>query len=304
MQLFHFSDSIIVEEVVYLGKSLEKMNQEALTEKLKKLEDKLNADIFTYYGNIINGVERDVKDLIEQLAKDANKHESIYVFLTTPGGSLTPVQRMVDILRHFYNEVNFIVPDYAYSAGTIWCMSGDKIYMNYYSTLGPIDPQIQNKDGNLVAALGYLDKINEMLEKAKNQTLTQAEFLILKDFDLAELRSYEQAKELAVDLLKKWLTKYKFKDWTIHSDGSTPVTTKEKEARAEEIAEELSNNNKWKSHGRPIGIDILRNELKLKISDFCEDDELNQIIYDYYDSLSEYINTHKFTVFIQTRLYI
>lgn len=100
------------------------------------------------------------------------------------------------------------------------------------------------------------------------------------------------------------MNKYKFKDWTIHSDGSTPVTTKEKEARAEEIAEELSNNNKWKSHGRPIGIDILRNELKLKISDFCEDDELNQIIYDYYDSLSEYINTHKFTVFIQTRLYI
>lgn len=174
---------------------LEKLRQTAVAELLTKLEMKLNADIFTYYGEIMNGVERQVKELIEALSKDPNKHQTIYVFLTTPGGSLTPVQRMVDILRHFYDEVNFIIPDYAYSAGTIWCMSGDNIYMNYYSSLGPIDPQVQTKDGNLVAALGYLDKINELLEKAKKNELTQAEFLILRDFDLAELRSYEQAKE-------------------------------------------------------------------------------------------------------------
>ena len=101
---------------------LEKLNQTALGELLTKLENKLNADLFTYYGEIVNGVEREVKDIIEALANDSNKHRAIYVFLTTPGGSLPPVQRMVDILRHFYDEVNFIVPDYAYSAGTIWCM--------------------------------------------------------------------------------------------------------------------------------------------------------------------------------------
>ena len=196
---------------------LERLNQSAVSDLLAKLETKLNADVFTYYGEIVNGVEREVKDIIENLAKDDKKHRALYVFLTTPGGSLIPVQRMVDILRHFYEEVNFIIPDYAYSAGTIWCMSGDNIYMNYYSSLGPIDPQVQTKDGNLVAALGYLDKINEMLEKANRNDLTQAEFLILKDFDLAELRSYEQAKELAVDMLKKWLTKYKFKDWVSYT---------------------------------------------------------------------------------------
>ena len=142
---------------------LEKLNQTALSELLTKLENKLDADIFTYYGEIVNGVEREVKDIIEALANDPNKHRAIYVFLTTPGGSLPPVQRMVDILRHFYDEVNFIVPDYAYSAGTIWCMSGDNIYMDYYSVLGPIDPQVKNKNNKFVPALGYLDKINEMI---------------------------------------------------------------------------------------------------------------------------------------------
>lgn len=283
---------------------LEKLRQTAVSELLTKLEHKLDADVFTYYGEIVNGVERNVKDIIEALAKDPNKHRSIYVFLTTPGGSLPPVQRMVDILRHFYKEVNFIVPDYAYSAGTIWCMSGDNIYMNYYSSLGPIDPQVQSRDGKLVAALGYLDKINELLEKARNNELTQAEFLILKDFDLAELRSYEQAKELAVDMLKKWLTKYKFKNWTIHSSDGTPVTIEEKEKKALEIANKLSDNNLWKSHGRPIGIQVLREELKLEIIDFEDDTELNEIICEYYDGLTEYINSHHFSFFFQTRLFI
>ena len=282
---------------------LENLSREAVSQLFDKIEKKLDADVFTYYGEIINGVERQVKEIIEDLAKDPKKHNTIYVILTTPGGSLPPVQRMVDILRHFYDEVNFIIPDYAYSAGTIWCMSADNIYMNYYSALGPIDPQVQNKDGKLVAALGYLDKINELLEKAKFNKLTQAEFLILKDFDLAELRSYEQAKELAVDMLKKWLTKYKFKDWVKHSN-MRPVTTEEKEQRALEIANILSDNNVWKSHGRPIGIEVLTDELHLKIIDFEKDTELNSLISEYYDGMTEYINRHEFRMFFQTRLFL
>ena len=31
------------------------------------------------------------------------------------------------------------------SAGTIWCMSADKIFMDYSSSLGPIDPAGDNK---------------------------------------------------------------------------------------------------------------------------------------------------------------
>ena len=46
------------------------------------------------------------------------------------------------------------------SAGTILCMSGDKIFMDYASILGPIDPQVPTPDtGDYVPALGYLDKV-------------------------------------------------------------------------------------------------------------------------------------------------
>lgn len=66
----------------------------------------------------------------------------------------------------------------------------------------------------------YLDKVNDLIKKAQDNTLTQAEFLILKDIDLAELRGYEQAKELTIDLLKKWLVKYKFKNWNKHQTNT------------------------------------------------------------------------------------
>ena len=282
--------------------------KDILSKKLNEISNKLDADILTYYGQIIDGAEKEILKIIEELANDKDKKNKLFVILTTGGGSAIAVERYVNILRHHYEEVNFIVPDYAFSAGTIFCMSGDDIYMDYFSVLGPIDPQVQNKEGNWVAALGYLDKVNELIEKAKKNELTQAEFIILKDFDLAELKGYEQAKELTIALLKKWLVKYKFKNWEVHGTNPAllgqPVTEKQKEKRAEEIADLLSNNNEWKSHGRPINIETLENELKLKIKDYSENQELRNLIREYYDLLSDFVKSSETSIFVQTKLFI
>ena len=167
--------------------------KDLLNNTLLDLEDALKSDVLTYYGSIMDGNENVLRDIVEDIAKDTNK-EQLAVILTTTGGSSTAVERYVNIIRKHYNKIIFIIPDYAYSAGTIFCMSGDEIWMDYFSVLGPIDPQIRNKDGKFVPALGYLDKINEFIEKANKNTLTQAEFLILKDFDLAELRAMNKQK--------------------------------------------------------------------------------------------------------------
>lgn len=210
-------------------------------------------------------------------------------------------------MRKHYDEVNFIVPDYAYSAGTIFCMSGDSIHMDYFSVLGPIDPQVQNKEGRWVAALGYLDKINELIVKAQDNTLTQAEFIILKDFDLAELRGYEQAKDLTIALLEKWLVKYKFKNWNSHRTNpglsGQEVTEEQKIQRAKEIASHLSDNNKWKSHGRPIDIEALK-ELRLEIEDYSNNPTRRTLIRDYYELVSDYVLNRGFPIFVQTRKFI
>ncbi|MBT1687217.1 SDH family Clp fold serine proteinase [Dawidia soli] len=281
--------------------------QELLTKRLIEIEKHFDSDVLVYYGPIQDGIENSILQIIEELATDKAKKEKLLIILTTGGGSAIAVERYVNIIRHHYKEVNFLVPDYAFSAGTIFCMSGDNIYMDYLSVLGPIDPQVQNKEGKFVAALGYLDKVNELLEKAKNGQMSQAEFLILKDFDLAELRGYEQAKELTIDLLKKWLVKYKFKNWNVHHTNpqlqGQPVTEVQKLDRAKEIADMLSDNNRWKSHGRPINIETLDKELKLQIEDYSKA-ESRPLIRSYYELLADYVSKNKFPIFVQTRKFV
>ncbi|MCL2651242.1 MAG: serine dehydrogenasease [Candidatus Azobacteroides sp.] len=284
--------------------------QDHLNHELERLELCLSSDVLTYTGPIIDGNENIFLQIVEDLSNEtlsiSKEEKRIAVMLTTGGGSALAVERYVNILRQFYGEVNFIVPDHAFSAGTIFCMSGDNIFMDFFSVLGPIDPQVKNKEGRFVPALGYLDKINELLDKAKNNKLTNAEFIILKEFDLAELRGYEQARDLSIDLLKKWLVKYKFKNWSIHNTTNigAPVTLKEKESRAEDIAKKLSDNKRWKSHGRPINIEILEKELKLKIVDYSTDENLRDSIRSYYMLADDYIRKNNIGIFIHTKKYI
>lgn len=267
---------------------------------LEELESFLQGDVISFYGPIVPNIEEGFKRIIEGID---NKKEKIFVVLTTTGGSAETTERLVNILRHHYREVNFIIPNYAYSAGTIFCMSGDKIYMNYYSVLGPIDPQVMNKDGKYVPALGYLYKIEELLKKAKKNNISEAEYLILKDFDLAELRAYEQARDLTVDLLHKWLVNYKFKNWNTTSSGKN-VTPQMKNKRAKEIAKALGNYNKWKSHGRPLDINTLQNEINIQIEDFSNNPDFSLKLDKYFQLFIDYVQKNNYGNFFHTRRFI
>jgi len=276
--------------------------RETLNKRLGEIERYFEADLIFFYGEIHPSMEKSFRDFIEQLKVDKeSKWNRLVVILNTPGGSVETVEKMVEIIRYHYGEVFFVVPDYAMSAGTIFCMAGDKIFMDYSSSLGPIDPQVHNGN-NWVPALGYLDKVEELIGKSAAGSLTEAEFLILQKIDLAELRSYEMAKSLTVSLLKQWLVSFKFKNWDFHSDES-PVTDKQKEKRAEEIARILGDNKRWHSHGRSIGIETLKNILKLKIDDYSEIDELRILIRDYNDLICEYILRHEMKVFVHSRVF-
>ena len=217
----------------------------------------------------------------------------------------TTVEKMVEVIRFHYESLYFIVPSSAMSAGTIFCMAGDKIFMDYSSSLGPIDPQIHNGE-RWVPALGYIDKINELITKSEQGILTDAEFAMLQKLDLGTIRAYEQAKDLSIDLLKKWLVKYKFKSWTIHRTTidkiGQPVTEEEKEMRAKKIAQMLSDNNIWHSHGRFIGIETLKDLLKLEIDDYTSEANLRNCIITYNSLLQEFVAKNNRRVFFHTNL--
>lgn len=278
--------------------------KEALAARIADLETLFDADVVFYYGSIHPAVVRPFRDFVERLDSSSPRRKRLTCFINTPGGSAETVEKMVEIIRFHYEEVWFVVPDFAMSAGTILCMSGDKIFMDYSSSLGPIDPQVHNgKDW--VPALGYLDKVKELLDKARADTLTKAEFLILQSLDLAQLQRYEQARDLTVTLLKKWLVEYKFREWTEHHSSpellGTPVTADQKRDRAEEIAKKLGDNKLWHSHGRMIGPQTLKALLRLEIDDYSKDDTLRPLVRSYNDLLTDYIARNDFKLFLHSR---
>ena len=159
-----------------MNNPIDKAIKDMLNEALTELENVLNSDVLCYFGPIANGNENMMLQIVEELAQDPNKNEQLSILLTTNGGSAMAVERYVNIIRKHYNKVVFIIPDYAYSAGTIFCMSGDEIWMDYFSVLGPIDPQVPNKEGRYVPALGYLDKVMNLLRKHKQVHLPKLSF--------------------------------------------------------------------------------------------------------------------------------
>jgi len=262
--------------------------EQQLQYALWQLEKVMDLDVASYLGPILPGVDEIFRRTIKDFDK---KRNGLAIVLETDGGMIQTVERLVHIIRHHYEHVVFVVPDRAMSAGTVFVLSGDAIYMDYYSVLGPIDPQVSGRDGKLVPALGYWKQYQKLLERAKDpdDPITPTEVNLLIDgFDQAELYSYEMARELSVDLLKEWLVKYKFKDWTETETRREPVTAEMKRARAEEIANMLNDTDKWYSHGRGISMQVLRRDLKLRIDDFEEDPKLSKAVRKYYDLLVDY----------------
>ena len=272
-----------------------------LNRYLNTIEEVLGSDTLAIFSPILPGLEHIVKDAVESLP---NRKPKLSVILDTLGGAIEVVERMVNIIRYHYEEVDFFIPDRAMSAGTVFVMAGDQIFMSYFSCLGPIDPQVY-KSGEFVPALSYLNQYKRLCEKAETGELNTVEFELVRQLDLGELDQFEQARLLSNDLLTDWLSTYKFKDWNTHSSTGKSVSPEEKKKRAEEIAEALSDNERWHSHGRMIPRDTLISDpdLRLKIGKFEEIPNLLPVLDNYVGLLKDYVQRESFPTFVHTREY-
>ena len=236
----------------------------------------------------------DLLPITDQLSSLAST--SIDIILETPGGSGETAEDIVKLLRGKYQQVGVIVPGMAKSAGTLIAMAADEILMEAMSALGPIDAQIswQGKQFSADALLEGMEKIKK--EVIATGTLNRAYVPILQNISPGELQNAENALDFARDLVADWLSTYKFKDWHTHSSTKKQVTVDERRQRAQQIADQLRDHSRWKTHGRSLKIDDLR-QMKLYVTDYSSTPELADAIRRYYTLLQMTFATNIYKIF-------
>jgi hypothetical protein len=213
-----------------------------------------------------------VQDLINGLRGDR-----ITVILETPGGIGEVGRQIVEMLHARFSHVEFLVPGWAKSTGTIMVMGGHEILMGPASALGPIDAQL-TQDGKTFSADAFIEGVDNIKKEVeKTGKLNAAYIPILQKISPGELQHAQNAKDFATVTVQEWLNNYKFGNWHQHEQSKQPVTSEERAAQAREIAEKLCSQALWKTHGRSISMRDLR-DLGLKITDFSENADLNKAV--------------------------
>lgn len=213
---------------------------------------------------------------IQDILRESDKKQ-IDVYLETPGGSGEAAEEIAKFLHKKFDEVNYIIAGEAKSAGTILALSGDNIYMCETGSLGPIDAQI--KIGrSIVSAYDYKEWIEEKRRiAATTGKLNPFDAIMIAQISPGEIYGVINSLDFAKILVQDWLVKYKFKNWKITQSSRKPVTQEMKEERAAVIADYLCKHTEWKTHGRSLKIDDLKDLLQIENID--DHPDLADVIY-------------------------
>ena len=256
--------------------------------QLKRISKIRQRDIIVYAGDSSKGnapisiLPPDLLPFKDQLTYI--KTNEVDIILESPGGIAETVEDMVELIRSKHERLGVIIPGMAKSAGTIFSMAGDEILMGDASALGPIDAQVVS-NGKRFSADAFLDGLEKIkLEVIDTGKLNPAYIPILQSISPGEIQHFENAQNFSKTLVRNWLSIYKFKYWETHTTSGKPVTAKEKEIRADEIANKLCKHSDWLTHGRSIRIKDL-DAMGLKIKDYSKETDLCDAIDRYYTLL-------------------
>jgi hypothetical protein len=140
------------------------------------------------------------------------------VLIHTYGGSPIAGYRLAQVIRDFARAVAFLVPEYAYSDGTLLCFSGNQIRLGHYAGLSPID--ITQEDVELTSIDYYQqfakdceERIQEAIQKdkQKNPGIGVASDLLCQligEVGALKVGEYYRARTLAGHYAQELLDRY------------------------------------------------------------------------------------------------
>ncbi|MDR2813461.1 MAG: ATP-dependent Clp protease proteolytic subunit [Prevotellaceae bacterium] len=268
----------------YISKRLSIIDlQRELNKLIKQYNEFTGRYLFIYSVDFTKGrsgidisLVQDDFYIIQDALRKSEKNK-IDFYIETPGGSGEAAEEIARFLRKKFDEVNFVIAGEAKSAGTILALSGDNIYMCETGSLGPIDAQVK-MGRSVVSAHDYKAWVDEKRNEANSKgVLNTFDAIMVAQISPGEIYGVVNSLEFAKDLVKGWLEKYKFKNWTETQTKREKVTDKMRKQRAEEVANKLCNHMAWRTHGRSLKIEDLKDDLLIENID--SNQKLADIVY-------------------------
>ena len=202
----------------------------------------------------VNGFNDMITSVKDSLENNNNCNDDVDILLQSPGGRPDATERIVELLRSHFKKIDFLIPHSAYSAATMFALSGNNIILHPSAVLGPIDPQINGIPSKAIRD-GF-EKTKKKIIKEGPEALP-AYIPLIEKYSLDLLELCEDSEKLSKKLVFDWLKEYMFKDEKNIDDE-----------KIKQIVEYLSNYEEHLIHSRPLSIKKLSQfQLKIKLAD-------------------------------------
>jgi len=248
----------------------------------RHIEQTLNCDFLAFFGGIDQSSVRALRKELLALRSRAcstgsNLPSALLISLNSHGGNIEVVDVLDRVARAHYSQIYFCVPSKAMSAAAAWCLSGDRLYMDAQSSLGPTDFQLLKAGAFMsVPVQEYVDFFDACIKKPV-AALSEMELEKFRALDIAEIENFRKANVLAVEMVKQWLATRNLLSWLslTTDDVERQVVESDRQVMAEFAARQLANNNHWRTHSRLIGAQALKS-MGIQIVDYESIHELQE----------------------------
>ncbi len=196
-------------------------------------------------------------DLVNSIPSEIT---SVDVLIHSPGGRPDATERIVEILRSRFQQVDFLIPHSAYSAATMLALSGNNIVLHPSATLGPVDPQvgIPAKNGlvRFVPAKSILNGFDhaKSIIKRDGAKVLPAYLPLIEQYSLDLFELCYDSEKLSKELVSTWLKKYMFAGQRMNGQ------------KLKKMVSYFSDYNSHKIHSRPLTPEKIADLTDLKVS--------------------------------------
>ncbi len=207
---------------------------------------------------------------------------SVDILVHSPGGYADATERIVQIIRSKFDDVNFLIPHSAFSAATMMALAGNKIILHPTACLGPIDPQINGAPAKSI--LKGFENAREVV-KSDGPEAISAYIPLLEKYSLHLLELCKDSELLSKKLVGEWLKRFMF-----NSDSQS-------DEFIDCIVTYFSDYELHLTHSRPLNFDKI-SHLGLKVEK--ADPALSDLLWESYILLTGFCTLTNFAKLYET----